>query len=122
MPVPLVSPDGILLKRRRGRPPKSGYAAAPPVNIFNDINAPEVQSRIRSLIRLAKDQDHLNWDDINEALPSGIVTVDLIDEVISRLRSLEIRITDERLPTAFPHRSHRAETGCSCGRSCLCHH
>ena len=65
------------------------------VNIFNDINAPEVQSRIRGLIRLAKEQDHLNWDDINEALPSGIVTVDLIDEVISRLRALEIRITDE---------------------------
>ncbi len=94
-PLPLISADGILLKRRRGRPPKSGYAPAPAVNIFNDINAPEVQSRIRSLIRLAKDQDHLNWDDINEALPSGIVTVDLIDEVISRLRSLEIRITDE---------------------------
>ncbi len=55
-----------------------------------------MQSRIRGLIRLAKDQDHLNWDDINDALPSGIVTVDLIDEVISRLRSLEIRITDER--------------------------
>jgi RNA polymerase primary sigma factor len=92
---PLVSADGVLLKKRRGRPPKSGYPAAAPVNIFNDINAPEVQSRIRGLIRLAKEQDHLNWDDINDALPSGIVTVDLIDEVISRLRSLEIRITDE---------------------------
>jgi RNA polymerase primary sigma factor len=93
--MPLISPDGVLLKRRRGRPPKSGYATAPAVSIFNDINMPEVQSRIRGLIRLAKDQDHLNWDDINDALPSGIVTVDLIDEVISRLRSLEIRITDE---------------------------
>jgi RNA polymerase primary sigma factor len=92
---PLISADGVLLKRRRGRPPKSGYTAAVAVNIFNDINAPEVQSRIRGLIRLAKEQDHLNWDDINEALPSGIVTVDLIDEVISRLRALEIRITDE---------------------------
>ncbi|GEP46157.1 RNA polymerase sigma factor SigA [Brevifollis gellanilyticus] len=91
---PLVSPDGTLLKRRRGRPPKNGYTA-PSVVVYNDINAPEVQSRIRSLIRLAKDQDHLNWDDINDALPIGIVTTDLIEEVLTRLRSLEIKITDE---------------------------
>jgi len=91
---PLLSPDGTLIKRRRGRPPKNGYAA-PAVTIYNDINAPEVQSRIRGLIRLAKDQDHLNWDDINEALPPGIVTIDLIEEVLIRLRSLEVKITDE---------------------------
>jgi RNA polymerase primary sigma factor len=91
---PLLSPDGTLVKRRRGRPPKTGYTA-PAVVVYNDINAPEVQSRIRSLIRLAKDQDHLNWDDINDALPAGIVTTDLIEEVLTRLRSLEIKITDE---------------------------
>jgi RNA polymerase primary sigma factor len=93
-PLPIVTPDGLVIKRRRGRPPKSGYAAPITVTIYDDINAPEIQSRIRTLIRLAKDQDHLTWDDVNEALPSGIVTVDLMDEVITRLRSLEIRITD----------------------------
>mgnify|MGYP001393590921 CR=1 FL=1 len=94
MPQPLLSPDGTLVKRRRGRPPKSGYTA-PAVVVFNDINAPEIQSRIRGLIRLAKDQDHLTWDDINEALPAGIVTVDLVEGVITRLRSLEIKILED---------------------------
>ena len=92
---PLTTADGLLTKRRRGRPPKNGYAAAQAVTVYDDIKAPEIQSRIRNLIRLAKEQDHLTWDDVNEALPSGIVTVDLMDEVLTRLRSLEIKINDE---------------------------
>ncbi len=90
-----MTADGVIIKRRRGRPPKNGYTTAPVVVIYDDINAPEVQSRIPNLIRLAKDQDHLSWDDVNEALPSGIVSVDLMEEVLTRLRSLEIRITEE---------------------------
>ncbi len=91
----ITTVDGVLIKRRRGRPPKNGYAAAQTVIVYDDIKAPEIQSRIRTLIRLAKEQDHLTWDDVNEALPSGIVTVDLMDEVLTRLRSLEIKINDE---------------------------
>jgi RNA polymerase primary sigma factor len=92
---PTMTADGLLIKRRRGRPPKTDQAQTPLVVIYDDINAPDIQSRIRNLIRLAKDQDHLSWDDVNDALPSGIVTVDLMEEVLTRLRSLEIRITEE---------------------------
>ena len=90
-----VSPDGLMIKRRRGRPPKNSAGGAPVAMIYDDIHAAEIQSRLRTLIRLAKEQDHLSWDDINEALPSGIVTVDLMEEVLIRLRAMEIRITDD---------------------------
>ncbi len=93
-PEPTVTAEGLLVKRGRGRPRKSTVAATAPTVVYNDINAPEVQSRIRGLIRLAKDQDQLTWEDLNDALPSGIITPDLIEEIIIRLRSLEIRITD----------------------------
>jgi RNA polymerase primary sigma factor len=94
-PVPLHSPpttpDG---KRRRGRPPKhSRIAEAPPPN-HSDINATEVQEKLRFLIRLAKEQDHLTFDDLNEALPNGFVTTELLDEIITRLRNLEVEIVD----------------------------
>jgi len=95
---PAVGPDGQLLKRKRGRPPKmsSAASAAPQTAVvYDDINAPEVQSRLRNLIRLAKEQDQLTWDDVNEALPTGIVTADLMDEVLIRLRSLEIRVVED---------------------------
>jgi RNA polymerase primary sigma factor len=64
------------------------------VKSFDDINAPEVQEKLRFLIRLAKEQDSLTYDDINEALPDGLVTVDLMDEIFIRLRGLEIQIVE----------------------------
>ena len=80
-------------KRRRGRPPKSGTKA--PVGVMlDDINLPEIQNCLRELIRTAKEQDHLTWDDLNEALPQAGVTPDLMDEIVARLHTLEIRIVD----------------------------
>lgn len=98
---PLITADGLLVKRGRGRPRKNAEVAVAPL-IVNDINSPEIQSRIRGLIRQAKDQDHLTWDDLNDALPAGLVTPDLIEEVIIRLRSLEIRITDSADSSVLP--------------------
>ncbi len=85
--------EGAPVKRKRGRPPKSAKTAAPAV-MLDDINAPQIQSCLRDLIRLAKEQDHLTWDDFNEALPPGGVTPDLMDEIVSRLNTLEIRVID----------------------------
>jgi len=81
--------------RRRGRPPKSQTQPAAPAVVYDDLNAPEVQARLRDLILLAKEQDYLTYDDINTSLPNGHITVDLLDEIITRLRSMEIRIVDE---------------------------
>ena len=61
---------------------------------MDDINLPEIQNCLRELIRTAKEQDHLTWDDLNEALPQAGVTPDLMDEIVARLHTLEIRIVD----------------------------
>ncbi len=95
-----TGPDGQLIKRRRGRPPKTGSGGGSEKSttssvVYDDINAPDVQNRLRELIRLAREQDHLSWDDVNEALPPGIVTVDLMDEILTRLRSLDIRVIED---------------------------
>jgi len=39
-------------------------------------SAIELQSRIRELIKLAKEQGYLTFDDLNEALPEGITDAD----------------------------------------------
>jgi RNA polymerase primary sigma factor len=81
-------------KRKRGRPPKGAGTAEVPTVMADDIHGPEIQNCLRDLIRLAKEQDHLTWDDLNESLPTGGVTPDLMDEIVSRLHTLEIRIVD----------------------------
>ncbi len=99
----VVSADGQPVKRKRGRPPKNARPEAPAV-MLEDIHAPEVQACLRDLIRLAKEQDHLTWDDFNETLPPGGVTPDLMDEILARLNTLEIRVVEaaevERPPAA----------------------
>jgi len=83
----------IALVRRRRRvvgrlaKPKSETMAQLPSTI-------EVQNRIRELIKLAKEQGYLTFDDLNEALPEGITDADQLDLILTRLRRMEIDIIE----------------------------
>ena len=98
-PAVPVDEAGNPIKRKRGRPRKNpGDSAAQPKKqeiVYDDFEAPEIQDRLRDLVKLARDQDHLTWSDINEGLPSGIVTPELMDDILTRLRTMEIRIVEE---------------------------
>ena len=61
------------------------------VDLFSTI---EVQNRIRELIKLAKEQGYLTFDDLNEALPEGVTDADELDLILTRLRRLEIDIIE----------------------------
>jgi RNA polymerase primary sigma factor len=54
----------------------------------------EIQSRIRELIKLAKEQGYLTFDDLNETLPEGITDADELDLILTRLRRMEIDIIE----------------------------
>jgi RNA polymerase primary sigma factor len=73
-------------KQKRGR--KTGETAVDP------HSASEIQNRIRELIKLAKEQGYLTFDDLNEALPKGITDADELDAILTRLRRMEIDIIE----------------------------
>jgi len=54
----------------------------------------DIQARIRELIKLAKEQGYLTFDDLNEALPEGITDADELDAILTRLRRMEIDIIE----------------------------
>jgi RNA polymerase primary sigma factor len=54
----------------------------------------EIQGRMRELIKLAKDQGYLTFDDLNEALPDGVTDPDELDAILTRLRRMEIDIIE----------------------------
>ncbi len=54
----------------------------------------EIQEKIRELIRLAKEQGYLTFDDINETLPEGLIDPERVDEIMNRLRSMGFDIID----------------------------
>ena len=53
-----------------------------------------MQTRIRELIKLAKEQGYLTFDDLNEALPPDISDADELDAILTRLRRMEIDIIE----------------------------
>jgi RNA polymerase primary sigma factor len=99
------------LRRPRGRPRKEDenggvrILRAMPVTgngtrIFAESNGPsrvdtpEVQEKIRSLIKIAKEQDYITFDDLHEVLAESAADVELIDLVIQRLRAMEFDIIE----------------------------
>jgi RNA polymerase primary sigma factor len=54
----------------------------------------DVQTRIRELIKLAKEQGYLTFDDLNEALPVEVTDADELDAILTRLRRMEIDIIE----------------------------
>jgi RNA polymerase primary sigma factor len=67
---------------------QSGFAA---MHLHSAI---EIEGRIRELIKLAKEQGYLTFDDLNEALPKGITDADELDLILTRLRRMEIDIIE----------------------------
>ncbi len=91
------------IKRPRGRPRKNSPAeqpaqpeAAPRATqgAGSPLDSPAIQEKIRDLIKLAKEQDYLTYDDINEALPAGADSPELLESVIERLSNMEFQIVD----------------------------
>lgn len=52
------------------------------------------QEKIRELIKLAKEQGYLTFDDINDSLPNDIVDQQDYEAIMDRLRSMAFDIID----------------------------
>jgi len=93
------------IKRPRGRPRKdnSQNFSSESSSLLNsnnsdgplDIDSPQIQEKLRHLIKLAKEQDYLTYDDINEALENdGQNAIALTEAIIMRLNNMEFDIID----------------------------
>ncbi len=58
------------------------------------LDGAEIQEKLKELIRLAKEQGYLTFEDINEILPDGMHEVDEIEAVLQRLRSMDFDVID----------------------------
>ena len=64
------------------------------VSAISVIDQPDVQEKLRDLIKLAKEQGYLTFDDLNEALPDNVNDPDEMETIMGRLRGMEIDIID----------------------------
>ncbi|MDP6892272.1 MAG: RNA polymerase sigma factor RpoD [Verrucomicrobiota bacterium] len=54
-----------------------------------------LKDKIKELVQLAQDQGHLTVGDINEALPRDFVTAEKLEEILKKLKSLEVEIVEQ---------------------------
>ena len=54
-----------------------------------------LQEKIKELVQLAQDQGHLTVGDINDALPRDLVTPEKLEEILKKLKSLEVEIVEQ---------------------------
>jgi RNA polymerase primary sigma factor len=91
--------DSSLKKGRRRAAAHSGprantAAVQPPSSVPHNGSDPALAEKIKELVRLAQEQGHLTYSDLNEVLPDNAVTPEILDDVFSKLRTLEIEIVD----------------------------
>ncbi|MEY4300221.1 MAG: hypothetical protein RIR25_1457, partial [Verrucomicrobiota bacterium] len=63
----------------------------PPARDINQF----IAEKTRELVKLAKDQGYLTFDDLEENLPAAINDADVIDKIITRLREVEIELIEQ---------------------------
>ena len=55
----------------------------------------DLTEKIKELLLIAKEQGHLTYDDINDALPDNIVTPEDLDQIYVKLANLDVEIVDQ---------------------------
>jgi RNA polymerase primary sigma factor len=75
--------------------PAKGSTTASSSAATNILSAEfDVTEKLRELIRLAKEQGYLTFDDLNEALPDSLNDPEEMEAIMSRLRGMEIEVIE----------------------------
>jgi RNA polymerase primary sigma factor len=111
MPRIKSKPADIIDPQPEAAEPASANTAAvsPESPAGHDAPTGDMNEKVRSLIRLAKEQGYLTFDDINEALPESVDNPEDIESVISILQNLEIDILDADEVEGYKQRQEEAE-------------
>ena len=104
-PRPAAVPASEPGRRRRGRPPRVSRASVPrqttsladaqqSLGPITSQTGLDLTAKVKDLVRLATEQGHLTHDDLNDALPDDVITPADLDQILTKLRTLEIEIID----------------------------
>ena len=88
-PVPAPQPAPAPAKARKSKLPELAPLPTAPADLQKVI-----QEKVRELIKLAKEQGYVTFDDLDEHLPDGLNEPEQMDSVISQLRAVEIEIIE----------------------------
>jgi RNA polymerase primary sigma factor len=83
------------LKKGKGDDATSSLAESTGEEFPETKAGAELSEKIKELVRLAQEQGHLTFNDVNEIFPESEATPEKLDEIFSKLRALEIEVMDQ---------------------------
>src|ERR1035441_4458749 len=103
MPKSKVRKPRVDLSPKKGRhnagvsADQASHSAAPrsPNGLSPVDSDAELVEKIKELVRLAQEQGRLTYNDISEALPESAIEPEKLDQIFTKLRSLDIEIVDQ---------------------------
>ncbi|MGA2556403.1 MAG: RNA polymerase sigma factor RpoD [Verrucomicrobiota bacterium] len=73
----------------------SAATAGADLRLLQRVAGWELPDKVKELVRLAREQGYLTYNDINDALPDVVVSTEELDDLYCKLRTLEIEIVDQ---------------------------
>ena len=86
-----IARSASVCDRQSAPPPKADDSKSEAVSIKQDFLA----EKIKELVQLAREQGHLTYCDIHEALPNGMASPEDLEEIHQKLHTLEIEVIDQ---------------------------
>ena len=89
----------------------NGASDAPPAGLTGLAHSPEKQEKLRELIKLAREQGYLTFDDLHEALPETVNQAEQVEGVLVFLRTFEIDVIEASEVDRYKKPARDEETG-----------
>ena len=89
----------------------NGASDAPPAGLAGLAHSPEKQEKLRELIKLAREQGYLTFDDLHEALPETVNQAEQVEGVLVFLRTFEIDVIEASEVDRYKKPARDEETG-----------
>ena len=73
---------------------KSKGTGKPEPQDILSIDSPVIKEKVREMVKLAKEQGHLTFDDLNEILPDKLVDSNTLEAIQEQLKGMDFEIID----------------------------
>jgi len=77
-----------------GKSKKGAAAAAEGGEVKLEVSRSERNAKINELVKLAREQGYITYDDINEAMPESVVSPEEFEGILILLKGMDIEVTE----------------------------
>ncbi|HMO05806.1 MAG TPA: RNA polymerase sigma factor RpoD [Kiritimatiellia bacterium] len=91
---PAKAQDAELTASAKGRKDAAAEAQAEGGDMKLEVSRSERNAKINELVKLAREQGYITYDDINEAMPESVVSPEEFEGILILLKGMDIEVTE----------------------------